>query len=100
MIHVTFPTQCALAGLPAPVAEYRFHPTRKWRLDWCWPTEKVALEVEGGAWIGGRHTRGAGYLKDCEKYNELACAGYRLLRVTPKEIANGVALNWAEKILR
>lgn len=70
--------------LPAPEAEYRFHDTRKWRLDYCWPLAKVALEVEGGVWTGGRHTRGAGFLRDVEKYNELARLGWRLLRTTPK----------------
>lgn len=97
---VTFDQQCRLAGLPEPMAEYRFHDKRKWRVDWCFVAEKVALEVEGGAWVGGRHTRGAGFLKDCEKYNTLACLGYRLIRVTPQQIENGEALNWAAKILQ
>lgn len=69
--------------LPVPEAEYRFHPKRKWRTDYAWPLAKLALEVEGGVWTGGRHTRGAGFLKDCEKYNELAAMGWRLLRTTP-----------------
>jgi very-short-patch-repair endonuclease len=71
------------ASVPAPVPEYRFAPPRKWRADWAWPDHRVALEVEGGVWTGGRHTRGAGFLKDCEKYNELAALGWRLLRTTP-----------------
>ncbi len=74
------------AKLPLPVAEYRFHPTRKWRCDFAWPDRKVALEVEGGVWTGGRHTRGAGFLRDAEKYNELARMGWRLLRVTPTQL--------------
>ena len=75
------------AKLPAPVPEYRFHPTRRWRIDFAWPAERVALEVEGGVWTGGRHTRGAGFLKDAEKYNALAVLGWRLLRVTPSQLA-------------
>jgi very-short-patch-repair endonuclease len=69
--------------LPAPVPEFRFHPTRKWRTDYAWPLAKVALEVEGGIFTGGRHSRGAGMLKDMEKYNELARMGWRLLRIPP-----------------
>jgi len=34
-------------GLPAPVFEYRFHPSRKWRFDIAWPERRVAVEVEG-----------------------------------------------------
>jgi hypothetical protein len=71
------------AGLPAPVAEHRFHVERKWRFDYAWPVLKIALEVEGGVWTNGRHTRGAGFLKDCEKYNAAAVMGWRVLRVTP-----------------
>lgn len=33
---------------PEFVREHRFHPTRRWRFDFAWPDEKVALEVEGG----------------------------------------------------
>ncbi len=69
--------------LPMPHPEYRFHPTRKWRIDYAWPLAKVALEVEGGVWTGGRHTRGAGFVRDMAKYNELARAGWRLIRTTP-----------------
>ncbi len=61
---------------------------------------RVAVEVEGGAFIQGRHSRGAGFLKDMEKYNTLACLGYRLIRVTPRQMANGEALTWCDKALR
>ena len=54
--------------LPVPVCELPFHPTRKWRFDVAWPDQRVAIEIEGGAFIGGRHTRGIGYEKDLEKY--------------------------------
>jgi hypothetical protein len=70
-------------GIREPVAEYRFHKTRKWRFDYAWPDFKVALEVEGGVWTGGRHTRGAGFLKDIEKYNAAGVAGWTVLRCTP-----------------
>lgn len=72
-----------LEQIPLPVPEYRFHDARKWRTDYAWPQWKVALEVEGGAWTNGRHTRGSGFLRDMEKYNELAALGWRLIRTTP-----------------
>lgn len=77
-----FAAQC----LPAPVTEHRFHPERKWRFDYAWPDAKVALEVEGGVWTGGRHTSSAGFLKDIEKYNAAARLGWRVLRCTPKTL--------------
>lgn len=79
--------------------EHRFHPVRKWRLDFAWPAQQLAVEVEGGVWTGGRHTRGAGFMADCEKYNELACAGWRLIRVTPQHVKRGEALHWIRRAL-
>ena len=82
----------AQAGIPVPIPEFRFHPTRKWRADYVWADAKLALEVEGGVWTRGRHTRGAGFLADIQKYNALACAGWRLLRVTPDQLATGATV--------
>jgi hypothetical protein len=42
---------------------------------------KTAIEIEGGVWSGGRHTRGGGYIKDAEKYNEAAFAGWAVIRL-------------------
>jgi len=67
---------------PQPVREYRFHQTRKWRFDFAWVRERVAVEVEGGTWDRGRHTRGAGYAGDCAKYNAAVLGGWRVLRFT------------------
>lgn len=65
------------------VKEYRFHPKRKWRFDYALPDHKIAIEVEGGVWSGGRHTSPKGFLGDIEKYNCAALMGWRLFRVTP-----------------
>lgn len=84
-LFVAFVTQ---NGLPAPLLEYRFHPSRRWRFDYCWPDKHVALEVDGGVWTRGRHTRGSGWLKDTEKLNEAAARGWRLLRTTPDTLCS------------
>jgi len=67
---------------PEPEREYRFHPTRRWRLDFAWPEHKTAVECEGGLYVRGRHVRGSGYEDDCEKYNEATALGWRVFRVT------------------
>lgn len=69
-----------------PLTEHRFHDTRRWRFDYAWPEHQVALEVEGGVWVGGRHTSGAGFVKDMEKYNEAACMGWRIIRCQPRQL--------------
>lgn len=88
----TFAQLCEAAGLACPVPEYRFHPTRRWRWDWAWPEDKLAVEVNGGAWVGGRHTRGAGYARDLEKWSAGAALGWRIIHVTPRQFARGDAL--------
>jgi hypothetical protein len=55
-------------GLPEPVREHRFHDSRRWRFDFCWPDLKLAVEIEGGHWNLGRHQRAKGFQQDIEKY--------------------------------
>lgn len=75
------------------VKEFRFHPVRLWRFDYAFPEHKIALEVEGGVWTGGRHTSSVGFLKDIEKYNTATLMGWRVLRTTPDELYRLKTLN-------
>lgn len=86
-------------GIPEPLREYRFDPKRRWRADFAWPELMLLVEVEGGQWTNGRHTRGAGFEADCEKYNEAALFGWRVLRVTSTHIKTGEALAWIVRAL-
>lgn len=86
-------------SIPQPVIEYRFHPKRKWQFDFAWPEFRLAVEVEGGVWTSGRHSRGAGFVADCEKYNEALLAGWRVIRVTGTHIENGAAVDWIRRAL-
>lgn len=98
---MTFALVCRAAGLPEPVPEYRFDVTRRWKFDWAFPVEKIALEQEGGAWTRGRHTRGKGFIKDMAKYNAAAIQGWCVLRVTPDQLlTHGIDLVIAARRLR
>ena len=77
--------QPALLGLPAPVMEFRFHETRKWRLDLAFPDVLVAVEIHGATYARGRHTRGGGFAKDREKMNAAQVAGWIVLEF-PAEV--------------
>lgn len=87
-------------GIPLPEIEYCFHPSRKWRFDYCWPSEKIAVEIEGGIWNRGRHLRGAGYLGDMEKYNAGGCLGYRIFRFTPQQLKTGEAQTFMKDVFK
>ena len=81
---------CARYGIPEPETEYRFAAPRRWRFDFAFLAGKVALEVDGGVWTNGRHTRGLGYLRDIEKLNRAAVLGWRVIRCTPQTLISGV----------
>ena len=98
---IAFDRLCELSGLPKPEVEHRFSPPRRWRFDHAWPARKVALEVEGGVFMvgGGRHSRGAGFRKDLEKYNEAAAQGWRIVRVLPEQLESPTTLEWLRRAL-
>lgn len=81
------------AGLPLPEFEHRFHPSRAWRFDYCWPDQKLAIEVDGGIYTGGKHGRGAGIEKDMEKANHAAALGWRVMRTTPRKLAKPTTIS-------
>lgn len=85
---------------PHPFCEHAYARERDWRCDFVWPEQRIVLEVEGGVWTQGRHTRGDGFAKDLEKYNALTGAGWTLYRVSQREINSGEALSMIEKALR
>ena len=84
--------QIKVSGLPDPTRELRFAPPRRWRFDFAWPDLMVALEVDGGTWTRGRHSRPGGFEADCEKLNAAASLGWRVLRVTGDMVRDGRAL--------
>lgn len=71
--------------------EHKFHPTRKWRFDWADIPNKVAFEIEGGIWIRGRHSRGAGYQGDLDKYNQAIVLGWTCFRFSTEDVLTGKA---------
>lgn len=75
------------AGGPVPITqELQFHPTRKWRADFAIQSAGVLIEIEGGAFSRGRHTRGTGFANDAEKYLEATLLGWTLIRLIPQQL--------------
>jgi very-short-patch-repair endonuclease len=79
--------------------EYKFHPKRKWRADFHIMGKKILVEVEGGVWSGGRHTRGKGYIGDMEKYNAAVVMGYQVLRFSTEQVKSGLAVQQIETMV-
>ena len=87
-------------GAPAPTREYVFHQVRKWRFDIAWPDLMIAVEIDGGVWTQGRHTRGAGYIADCEKFAEAAVLGWVVVRFPTDWVDDGTAITYVERLLK
>lgn len=82
------------------VREHRFHPVRRWRFDYAIPAHRIAIEVEGGVWTLGRHTRPQGFLGDIEKYNTATVMGWRVLRTTPDALCTNATLTLIRETIR
>ena len=67
------------------VKELQFHPDRKWRFDYAFPSRKIAIEIDGAIWTLGRHNSPRGYLNDMEKLNTAASMGWLVLRFSTDE---------------
>jgi len=96
-ITLALPTGSPFASA---VREHRFHPTRKFRFDYAWPDQKVAMEVDGGLFVKGGHSRGAAREYDMARDAEAMMLGWKVLRVSTKHFKNGEAARWVGAILQ
>lgn len=80
--EILYAALCERSIINLPMREYRFHPSRLWRLDFAWPAEKLAVEIEGR----GRHQTFVGFRNDCEKYNAALQLGWRVLRFPAADV--------------
>ena len=109
--------QMAEAGLPEPEREYRFaaeyvglgkdlrirlreRGLKDWRFDFAWPSHMLAVEVEGGAWVNGRHTRGKGFEEDLEKYHQAQALGWTVYRTSGHLIRSGKSVELLAELLK
>lgn len=78
--------------------EHRFHPTRRWRFDLALPEVGLAVEIDGGGWVHGRHHREQGRRDDEEKRQAAESLGWRVLRVGWEHVKSGEALDLIQRI--
>jgi very-short-patch-repair endonuclease len=73
------------------VREYEFAKPRKYRADF-FIQPSLLIEVEGGIWNDGAHTRGKHFESDADKYNLATIKGYSLLRYSTAMVERGDAI--------
>ncbi len=93
---IPFDKQIIAIGLPSPTTEYRFCE-RLWRFDYAWLNERLAIEINGGVYTQGRHTRGKGAEGDYVKLNEAALLGWTVLQFSTGQVKSGLALQTIER---
>jgi len=78
--------------------EYQFAPKRKFRMDYYGETngKRFCVELEGGIYVRGRHTRPSGFLRDMEKYNLAAQLGIFVFRIP----SHNISAEWIVPILK
>lgn len=88
--------------------EFRFHATRRWRLDFVIHSHKLAIEVEGithwgknknGTMKLGRHQTGKGMAADLEKYDEAMRHGWNVYRCSQDMVKSGRAIQTIELLM-
>ncbi|MCI0560545.1 MAG: DUF559 domain-containing protein [Nitrososphaera sp.] len=94
-------TVTAKLGLKAPTAEDELWdqlkdlkpewarqvsiPDMAHRFDFVCEKRKLIIEIQGGVWINGAHTRGRGYIRDQRFRNTAQILGWIILEFSPRD---------------
>lgn len=95
-----FAMQLDAVGLDGYVREYQAIPGRRFRFDFCWVKERLAVEIQGGTYSRGAHARPLGIKRDYEKGNLAVQFGWRVLQFDADMVKSGQALDFTERMLR
>jgi len=98
-LETQFLQQVKAARLPEPVTQFKFHPEREFKADFCWPDIGLIVEIDGGGHMGGRHNREAGRTRDCQRDAEATLLGFTVYRCTSSLVRSGKAIKTTELII-
>ena len=92
----------SLVGVPAPERQYKMLSGNRYRADFAFPAILLAVEVDGGAWLGahGGHTSAAGMERDRIRDARCMLAGWTVLRVTASMIEDNSAAYYTEQLYK
>ena len=89
----------AFTGCVVGKEHFFARPVREWRIDVVILDLKIGIEIEGGVWTNGRHTRGKGFIDDIERYNAAVTFGWVILRFTPQDLNKITTFETIKKVV-
>lgn len=90
-----------LLGFPDLERNFRFHPKRRFELDFYHAGSRVAVEINGGIWKPkSGHSTGAGIIRDYEKLFLAQECGIALIYVPPNWLTKDKVNPTCERIWR
>jgi len=95
-----FAFQLDACGLGGYVREAQIIPHRKYRYDFYYPEANLCIEIQGGVWSNGAHSRPTGITRDYEKANLCVQHGFRLLQFDVKQVKSGDAVEFVRSIIQ
>ena len=100
-VEDAFLLQIRAVGLPTPRREAKIIEGRKFRFDFAWDAQKLAVEIQGSTWRPNTgHTSGTGIARDYEKHNLAVLAGWKTLFFTTQGVRDGSAITFLEKFFK
>ena len=78
----------------------KFHPERRWELDYYAHQFSLGIEIHGGTHSQGKHVRGEGFDSDRRKANAAQEMGITMLEFTAAMLNDGTAIAQTERVLR
>lgn len=91
--------QVGILGHKDAIREAKLIPARKFRFDLAYEKQKLAVEVNGGNWIGGRHINPKSIESEYEKINLAAQNGWYVQIYTPKQVKDWSAAEQIKQFL-
>lgn len=92
-------TQLNLNGLGGYQREQHILPGRRFRFDFVWWDERVALEVHGVYGNKSRHRTSTGFQRDRAKMNLAQLDGWLVLEAGTDHVKSGEFLEWVREAL-
>lgn len=86
--------QIKSAKLELPFEQFKVFVDRRFRLDFAWPAQKVAVLIQGNV-----HRIQEKFYRDCELFCLLTMAGWKFLPLSRKEVKSTKGLKWLKTLL-